>query len=164
MVKRFTEVQSVWNIRIGWLIATIAVALLATTACNAEDVTLTLSGVETTPSDEAALYVADLWGATPVLGFVYWYPYVDLDGDNWPDTNERLYDAAVYSQVDRLGNADIVFWVHPETYFTERDLEVPDEMKVGIRAELYWSDPVLPRVTRGDSVETTITSSTSANN
>ena len=93
------------------------------------------------------------------LGFVYWYPYVDLDGDNWPDANERLNDTILYSEVDRLGNADLVFWVNPEEFFGERDLDVPDEMKVGIRAELYWSDPVEPRVTLRDSVETTITSS-----
>ena len=139
------------------------VVLLATVACSAEDVTLTLEGSDTIPSDELAVYTADLWGATPVLGFVYWYPYVDLDGDDWPDTNERLYDGVLYSEVGRLGNADITFWVHPETYFGDRDLDVPDEMKVGIRAELYWSDPVEPRVTKRDSVETTITSSTSAN-
>ena len=137
-------------------------ALLATTACSAEGVTLTMTGPETTLSDEAALYTADIWGATPVLGFVYWYPYVDLDGDDWPDSNERLYDAVIYSEVDRLGNADLLFWVHPERYFGERELDVPDEMKVGIRAELYWSDPVEPRVTRSDSVETTITIDTSA--
>ena len=77
--------------------------LLAATACSAEDVTLTMAGPETTPSDEAAMYSADIWGATPVLGFVYWYPYVDLDGDGWPDSNERLYDKVLYSEVDRLG-------------------------------------------------------------
>ena len=98
-------------------------------------------------------------GGTPVLGYVYWYPYVDLDGDNWPDTNERLYDNARYTEVDRLGNADILFGINPQEYFEERDLDVPDEMKVGIRAELYWSDPIEPRVTRRDEVITTITSS-----
>ena len=154
-MRRLTTIWTHTSTRIA-IVA--LVALLATTACSAEDVTLTLSGSETTPSDEAAWYTADLWGATPVLGFVYWYPYVDLDGDDWPDSNERLYDTPRYSEVDRLGNADIVFWVHPETYFAERDLDVPDEMEVGIRAELYWSDPVEPRVTRRDSVETTITS------
>ena len=103
------------------------------------------------------MYVAELWGATPLLGFVYWYPYIDLDNDNWPDANERLYDT-YHSSVDRLGSALDVFWVNPEEFYGERDLEVPDEMEVSIRAELYWSDPVETRVVRRDSVETTITS------
>ena len=144
-----------WKMVIGSVVA----VLLATTACSAEDVTLDLNGDETVPADETAYYIADLWGGTPVLGFVYWYPYVDLDGDNWPDTNERLYDGARYTEVDRLGNADILFGINPQEYFEERDLDVPDEMKVGIRAELYWSDPIEPRVTRRDEVITTITSS-----
>ena len=144
-----------WKMVIGSVVA----VLLATTACSAEDVTLDLNGDETVPADETAYYIADLWGGTPVLGFVYWYPYVDLDGDNWPDTNERLYDGARYTEVDRLGNADILFGINPQEYFEERDLDVPDEMKVGIRAELYWSDPIEPRVTRTDEVITTITSS-----
>ena len=118
-----------------------------------------LIGPETTPSDKSAMYLAELWGATPLLGFVYWYPYIDLDDDNWPDANERLYDFTYYSEVDRLGNAADIFWVHPEEFFGERDLEVPDEMKVSIRAELYWSDPVESRVIRSDSIDTTITSS-----
>ena len=134
--------------------------LFALTACSAEDVTLKLEGDETIPADETAWYLAELWGGAPVLGFVYWYPYVDLDGDNWPDTNERLYDYTVYSDVDRLGNADLLFSIDPQEYFGERDLDVPDEMKLGIRAELYWSDPVEPRVTRRDEVETTITAPT----
>ena len=144
------------------ILIVVFVVLLATTACSAKDVGLELSGPETTPSNEGALYIAELWGATPVLGFVYWYPYVDLDGDDWPDSNERLYGGTVYSEVDRLGRANILFWVDPETYFGERDLDVPDVMKVGIRAELYWSDPVEPSVTRRDSVETEITIVTSA--
>ncbi len=133
------------------------VVLLASVACSAEDVTLELDGDETVPADDRAYYLADLWGGTPVLGYVYWYPYVDLDGDNWPDTNERLYDTPIYTEVDRLGNADILFWINPQDYFGDRDLDVPDEMKVGIRAELYWSDPIEPRVTRRDEMETTIT-------
>ena len=143
-----------WKMVIGSVVA----VLLATTACSAEDVTLELDGDETIPADETAYYLAELWGGTPVLGYVYWYPYVDLDGDNWPDTNERLYDYTVYSDVDRLGNADILFGINPQEYFEERGLDVPDEMKVGIRAELYWSDPIEPRVTRRDEVVTTITS------
>ena len=142
--------------RIG-IVGLLVGLLLAAIACSAEDVTLELEGDETIPADETAYYLAELWGGTPVLGFVYWYPYVDLDGDNWPDTNERLYDYTVYSDVDRLGNADLLFRIDPQEYFGERGLDVPDEMKVGIRAELYWSDPVEPRVTRRDEVVTTIT-------
>ena len=143
--------------KIGIVGSIVGLLILAATACSEEDVTLDLYGPKTVPTDQVAAYLAELWGGTPILGFVYWYPYVDLDGDNWPDTNERLYDAAMYSDVDRLGNADFTFVVDPEKYFAERDLEVPDEMTVGIRAELYWSDPVKPRVTKRDEVETTIT-------
>ena len=143
------------------LVGFVVGSLLVMTACEAEDVTLDLEGDETIPANERAYYDAELWGGTPHLAFVYWYPYVDLDGDNWPDTNERLSDVILYSEVDRLGNADLTFWVTPEEFFGERNLDVPDEMTVGIRAELYWSDPNLSRVTRRDSVETTITSSSS---
>ena len=143
--------------KFGFVGLIVGLLILAATACDAEDVTLDLYGPETMSSDQVALYIAELWGATPVLGFVYWIPFVDLDDDNWPDTNERLYDGVRYSEVDRLGNADFSFWVDPETFFGERDLDIPDEMTVGIRAELYWSDPIEPRVTRRDEVETTIT-------
>ena len=91
---------------------------------------------------------------------MYWFPFVDLDDDNWPDTNERLFDYTQYSGVGRLGQAEFFFWVDPEKFFAERDLDVPDEMTVGIRAELYWSDPIEPRVTRRDEIETTITAPT----
>ena len=155
--------DSIVGLGFNWkmVVGSVVVALLAATACSVEDVTLDLDGDDTIPADETAYYLAELWGGTPHLGFVYWFPYVDLDGDNWPDTNERLYDYTVYSEVDRLGNADLIFSINPEEFFGERDLDVPDEMKVGIRAELYWSDPIEPRVTKRDSMETTITSSTS---
>lgn len=153
------KLQSVVGLGFIWkmVVGCAVVVLLTTTACDAEDVTLDLYGPETMSSDQVALYVAELWGGAPVLGFVYWIPFVDLDDDNWPDTNERLSDQVLYSEVDRLGKADIEFWVDPESYFAERDLDIPDEMTVGIWAELYWSDPIEPRVTLRDEVETTIT-------
>ena len=94
------------------LVGLVVGLLLVATACSAEDVTLELIGPDTTPSNEDAVYIAELWGATPLLGFVYWYPYIDLDNDNWPDANERLYDFVYYSEVDRLGNADDIFSVN----------------------------------------------------
>ena len=141
----------------GIAVLVVGLLILAATACSEEDVTLDLYGPKTMSTDQVGVYTAELWGGTPVLGYVYWYPFVDLDDDNWPDSNERLYDTIRYSDVDRLGNADYTFVIDPEKYFAERELDVPDEMTVGIRAELYWSDPVEPRVTRRDEVETTIT-------
>lgn len=145
--------------RIGIVGLIVGLLVLAATACSGEDVTLDLEGPASVASDEDGYYVAELWGGTPVLGFVYWIPYVDLDGDNWPDTNERLDEDGVlyYSEVDRLGNADFGFWVNPEEFFGDRDLDVPDEMEVGIRAYLYWSDPVESQVTRRAKVKTKIT-------
>ena len=50
--------------------------------------------------------------------------------------------------------------VYPETFFEVRDLDVPNEMKVGIRAEIDWSEPAEPHVIRRGKVETKITSRT----
>ncbi len=143
--------------RIGIVGLIVGLLVLAATACDAESVELSLVGAETIPTDESASYLATLYGGTPLMGYVYWYPFVDLDDDNWPDTNERLYKYRQYSGIDRLGQAEFFFWIDPEEYFEERDLDVPDKMTVGIRAELYWSDPIEPRVTRRDEVTTTIT-------
>lgn len=134
-------------------IAALAVLLL-TAACSGEDITLTLDGPEETHVDEGAWYFADIEGATPVLSFVNWHAYVDLDDDTWPDANERLGN--YHTGVDRLGNASINFWIYPEEFFGERDLELPDEMNVSVRAEVYWSDPVEGRVLRKASIQTII--------
>ena len=54
--------------RFGFVSLAVGLLILAATACDAEDVTLDLYGPETMASDQLAVYTAELWGGTPVLG------------------------------------------------------------------------------------------------
>ena len=115
-----------------------ALVLAALAACSAEDAELTLSGPSEVDRDDIAWFDATLTGATPILGFVWWWTFVDLDNDNYPDTNEVM--EYTYSAVDRLGIATKEFWVRPSSYFGDRDLAVPTSATVRVWAQVNWSD------------------------
>ena len=115
-----------------------ALVVVALAACSAEDASLTLVGPESVEQDDFAWFDAKVTGATPILGFVTWYKFVDLDNDNYPDRNEVM--ETTYSGVDRLGNAHAELWLHPKSYFGDRNLAVPASASVKVRAQIEWSD------------------------
>lgn len=115
-----------------------ALVVVALAACSEEDAELTLAGPDSAEQDEFAFFDATVTGATPILGLVWWWAFVDLDNDNSPDTNE-IIDATA-SGVDRLGNASIEFWIRPKSYFGDRNLPVPSSAEVKVRALIEWSD------------------------
>ena len=119
------------------VIAVTTVMVLA--ACDAEDAELTLEGPDSVKQNDLAWFDATVTGATPILGFVGWWTFVDLDDDNFPDRNEVIEIS--YSGVDRMGMAHKEFWLHPKSYFGDRKLSVPTSAEVKVRAEVSWSDP-----------------------
>ena len=139
-----------WGERMRKLMVIIglAVAMASTAACNGEDATLTLYHPESIEADGYGEFLAILDGATPMLGLVYWYPFVDLDGDEYPDRNEYIGSPPYYSGADRIGRATYDFFLQPDSFFEALNLSLPDEIDVGVRANLYSSDTTSPVVVR----------------
>ena len=122
----------------------LAVAMASTAACSGEDAKLTLHGPESIEADGFGKFTAVMDGATPLLGLVYWYPFVDLDGDEYPDRNEYIGSPPYYSGADRIGRATFEFYLQPGLFYET----LPDEIDVGVRANLYSSDTTSPVVVR----------------
>lgn len=118
--------------------AVLAGLVVALAACSKEDAELILTGPDSVNQGDIAWFDATITGATPILGFVWWTTFVDLDDDNYPDRNEVM--EVTYSGIDRLGKATKVFWVQPLSYFGDRDLAVPTSATVKVRALVEVSD------------------------
>ncbi|MDE2715610.1 MAG: hypothetical protein OXI33_01155 [Chloroflexota bacterium] len=122
---------------IGLLSAT---ALVAALACEGT-ATQSLAGPSTIKDDELSVFSATTEGATPLLGFVQVYWFIDLDNDKWPDTNERFQEP-LWVEIDRFGEATTYGYFTPSDFFGDKD--IPESVKMSVRSYLYWSDPTAP--------------------
>ena len=137
MVKRFVVGL------IGSVLILLAVACDGTAAIG-------MVGPDRVDSDEVATYVAAIEGATPLLAFAYWWWFIDLDGDRYPDSNELLTDR-IQTEIDRFGQAYTYVQFAPEDFFGEEP--IPTKMTVSVRAQLYWSNLTEGSQTLRDQME-----------
>ena len=114
-------------------------AMLALTACEIGDAELTLTGPDSAERNDFVFFDAEVTGLTPLLAFVYFDSFVDLDNDNYPDENETLQ--LTYVGADRLGYAYHEFYLVPSSFYEARSLSVPSTIPVKVRAQIHWSDP-----------------------
>ena len=111
------------------------VLILGAVACDGT-AEIGMAGPERVDSNESALYVAAISGATPLLAFAEWWWYIDLDGDRYPDRNEWIKNPT-RTEVDRFGEAYTFVEFVPEEFFG--DDPVPARITVAVRAQVYWS-------------------------
>ena len=115
-----------------------SVLILLAVACDSA-AAIGMAGPDRVDSDEVAIYVAAIDGATPLLAFAHWWWFIDLDGDRWPDRNEMLGEQ-ITTEIDRFGQAATYVEFSPEDFFG--DDPIPAKMTVSVRANLYWSNLV----------------------
>ncbi|MYB50488.1 MAG: hypothetical protein F4X72_14690 [Dehalococcoidia bacterium] len=123
------------------IIGLLSLAVLLVTAACQGTATQSLVGPSTIKTDELSVFSATTKGATPLLGFVQVYWFVDLDNDKWPDTNER-FQPVLWKEIDRFGEATTYGYFTPSEFFGDKD--IPESVKMSVRSNLYWSDPTQP--------------------
>ena len=128
-------------------------AVLLAAACEGTP-TMTLQGPKTIDHDETSVFVSTIDGATPLLGFAQVYWFVDLDGDKWPDANERFQEP-LWVEIDRFGQASTYGYFDPELFFKNKT--IPKSVKMSTRTQLYWSDPTVAYHTATNQLTVNIT-------
>ena len=105
---------------------------------------MTLEGPDSVAKDERAWYDVTVAGLTP-LGVVNYYPYIDLNDDEFFDEDEWIGGWLRTDLINAEGESSYTFLFEPDDFFESRELEVPDTTTVNVYAELYVSpDNIFP--------------------
>ncbi len=118
------------------LIGIAIMMVLAATACDGA--VMTMEGPDSVAVDGRAWYEVTITDLTAV-GVVNYYPYVDLNEDGVFDLNEWITEYLITELVDSRGESDTWFFLEPDEYFDDRELDVPEEVVVAVYAEFYVS-------------------------
>ena len=127
------------------IVVLIGLAILTLVACDVSNAETALFGPDEVEHDELAWFTVETEGVTPLLAIVTYQPYLDIDGDESPDWNERLTEHPIAAAADRFGVASADFFFVADTFYEAHDADVPSETVIMIDTAVYWSDPTTTR-------------------
>lgn len=137
------------------VIGIVMLALLAATACDVSGAVMSLEGPDTIAKDKTATYEVTTTGLTPA-GVVEYFPYINLNDDEFIDEDEVIGGFIRVAPVDADGVASYSFYLNPAEFFESRELEVPDTTTVYVYAQWYLSpDNIFPIDTVSKELEIT---------
>ena len=114
------------------------IVLSTAAACDVSNAQMSLDGPDTIAKDEDAWYQVTITNLPPA-GVVQYYPYVNLNDDEFIDEEELIGGFIRIVPVDSDGVSTRWFLLNPAEFFQSRELAVPDITTVEVYAQLYVS-------------------------
>ena len=133
-----------------FLVATLALLAVISAGCDAENLSLDITGPDAMKKTTGAVYAGTVTGATPIVGIVEYWWYLDDNDDEFPQAAEILKYYELDADLDGISTYYFK-WIPDSSIATE----LPKDVVLSLYVRVWSPGTNIYSILR-DSIEVTI--------